>query len=146
MVLSQKILLVLLVVVVAILAFHPPQNAAQTKWSPTPPTTLTWVHWTPDNSNTFYEENGKIYIKDSLGDQDVVSGDPESFEVAEYPAGTFDYRYAKDKVNVYYISPIDGTPHVLNGADPATFNIVIYESSFDAQDKNHTYFLGQIVR
>ena len=49
----------------------------------------------------------------------------------------FDYRYAKDKNNVYY----DGK--IIEAADVTTFKKA--ENDFDYCDKNHTYKFGEIM-
>lgn len=83
-------------------------------------------------------------------DADTVhDADANSFMLVSAYADLNSYNssYAKDKNHVYMIG---GDPTVtisiIPGADPATFQIVSSQSTYDAEDKNHKYLQGQIVQ
>lgn len=60
--------------------------------------------------------------------------------------GLSDY-YAKDSQHVYFYSDLIASPcEVLAGADPSTFTVVSGQSTYDAQDKDHTYLRGKVVQ
>jgi len=69
----------------------------------------------------------------------VAGADPETFETIkyEYPNNTgilnVDYRYAKDKKNVYYLGLI------IPEADPSSFKIMDFIYS---KDKNNVYYVA----
>src|SRR6185503_4044872 len=97
----------------------------------------------------FFEKNGKIYLKnESLGSTDELEdADAATFVVpdASVAVTALALTYAKDKNHVYYRTVIDGTAWPIKYADPATFELITGSSDYDAQDKNHKYFLSWIA-
>ncbi|TSC68916.1 MAG: hypothetical protein G01um101456_425, partial [Parcubacteria group bacterium Gr01-1014_56] len=84
----------------------------------------------------------KSHVYDSYFGTLLQGADPVSFVV-------LNYAYAKDTNHVYSFAPgILGDPDTvpLNGADPSTFTLVSGQTTYDAQDKDHKYLVGEIVQ
>lgn len=95
-----------------------------------------------------FKDKSKVYKFGELNGSDGVikEADLSSFIV-------LNSKYLKDKNNVYYNDYFvseDGKETkytIIKGADPATFKITDKKyRTFDAEDQNHKYFFGKIVK
>lgn len=145
------------------------QTSATTNAGPV----FSWAPVQEANDNSwgfgFSQSAGKIYVIEieNSAKAEFLGADPTTFIVGllrgpvsngfvEIGIATSTTGYAKDNENVYsfYITTssagVDNVKvDIINGADPATFHSkrsVSGPPTYDAQDKNHKYYNGQIVQ
>ena len=109
---------------------------------------------TPLATTTFNSGGNTCYTKDNqnaycygeiVKGADLTTFQPLGLLITEYGSGYTDTgAYAKDKSRIYYGA------HIIAKADWSTFKVVSPETnvdnvSFDASDRNHKYFRGDVV-
>jgi len=119
--------------------------------------------WAKDAYSVFYENNNLhvdpntfVLFRDKRKDNPIMIYKPSEgiarggdtvFAGGQAVAGvdikTFEFldsAYFKDRNHVYWFAD------PINGADPSTFQMIYGQKTYDAQDKNHRYFGGEIVQ
>jgi hypothetical protein len=98
-------------------------------------------------SDLYFEDRNTMYVMNpdtnpNIGSlfSPIADANPNTFAVLGEIGGVeTEETYARDSVHVYAMG------NIVQGADPDSFKLV-GGSGFDAQDKNHEYYFGQIVR
>jgi hypothetical protein len=106
-----------------------------------PATFEIWSHWNLEVAR----DKHAIYLSTF-----AIDADPATF-VLLYSDDDHFTGYAKDRSRVILVDCIDA-PCPVSAADPSTFSVVNPVAScgpechFDAQDRDHKYYLGQLVK
>lgn len=100
-----------------------------------------------DADITYFQDVHAIYTYSSMGGcpRQYVVPSPGDIELV-LDEKSFPTNYVKDNNTVYMLILRDATAHVIDGADPESFQVIGRGFSGQAKDKDHLYLDGKVVK